>query len=143
MLDQNIDVGLGTDGVASNNNLDLLEEAKIGSYLQKVDKFDAALLDTNNMLNMLTSKGTKSLKLNNLGRLKKGHIADLILVDTNNSSRFFPHHNNLSNLFYSAQSTSVNTVIVNGNILMKNRKLLTIDEAKVFEEIDKRAKKLA
>ena len=92
---------------------------------------------------MLTINGAKALQLQKIGRLQEGFIADLNLIDINKSSRFFPHHNNLSNFFYSALSNCIDTVIINGKIIMKDRELLTIDETMVRNEIEKRATELA
>ena len=142
MIDKEIKVGLGTDGVASNNNLDLFEEAKIAGYLQKVDKKDPSLIDTNDLLRMLTVNGAKILGIDNLGSLKTDYIADLILLDINKSSYFYPHHNNLSNIFYSSNSNSVNTVIINGEVVLENGELLTLDQSKVFKEVEKRVDEL-
>ncbi|MGM0437258.1 MAG: amidohydrolase [Bacillota bacterium] len=142
MLDKGIRVGLGTDGVASNNNLDLFEEAKIAAYLQKVDKKDPSLINTKDLLKMLTINGAKILGLENLGRLKKNYIADLILLDIEESSYFYPHHNNLSNIFYSSNSNSVNTVIINGKVILEDGVLLTMEKDRVFKEVEKRANEL-
>ena len=143
MLKKNMNVGFGTDGAASNNNLDLIEDAKIGSYLQKVNNLDASLLNTDKLLKMLTINGAKALQLRQLGCLEEGYKADLNLIDINKSTRFYPHHNNLSNFFYSALSDCIDTVIINGKIIMKDRELLTIDESIVRKEIEKRAAELA
>ena len=142
MIDKGINVGLGTDGVASNNNLDLFEEAKIAAYLQKVDKKDPSLINTNDLLRMLTINGAKILKIDNLGKLKENYIADLVLLDINKSSYFYPHHNNLSNIFYSSNSNSVNTVIINGKIVLEEGNLLTMKENEIFQEVEKRAGEL-
>lgn len=142
MIDKDISVGLGTDGVASNNNLNLFEEAKMAAYLQKVDKRDASLINTNDLLQMLTVNGAKILGIEKLGKLKEEYIADLVLLDINESSYFYPHHNNLSNIFYSSNSNNVNTVIINGNVILEEGNLLTMDENKVLQEVEKRAKEL-
>lgn len=142
MINKGLTVGLGTDGVASNNNLDLFEEAKIAAYLQKVDKKDPALLNTQDLLRMLTVNGAKILGIDNLGKLKEDYIADLILLDIEKSSYFYPHHNNLSNIFYSSNSNSVNTVIINGKVILEDGDLLTMEEERVFKEVEKRSKEL-
>jgi len=142
LIDKGINVGLGTDGVASNNNLDLFEEAKIAAYLQKVDKKDPSLINTNDLLKMLTINGAKVLGIDNLGKLKEKYIADLVLLDINKSSYFYPHHNNLSNIFYSSNSNSVNTVIIDGKVVLEDGNLLTMEENKVFQEVERRASEL-
>jgi 5-methylthioadenosine/S-adenosylhomocysteine deaminase len=142
MIKKGINVGLGTDGVASNNRLDLIEEARIGSYLQKVRYMDPTVLNTHSILKMLTINGAKAIKIMNLGKIKKGYLADLILVDIKESSNYYPHHNNLSNLLYAGSGNDVDTVIVDGNILMEKRNLLTIDVEKIYYEIEKRVERL-
>jgi len=142
LIDKGINIGLGTDGVASNNNLDLFEEAKIAAYLQKVDKKDPSLINTNDLLKMLTINGAKVLGIDNLGKLKEKYIADLVLLDINKSSYFYPHHNNLSNIFYSSNSNSVNTVIIDGKVVLEDGNLLTMEENKVFQEVERRASEL-
>jgi len=142
LIDKGINIGLGTDGVASNNNLDLFEEAKIAAYLQKVDKKDPSLINTNDLLKMLTINGAKVLGIDNLGKLKEKYIADLVLLDINKSSYFYPHHNNLSNIFYSSNSNSVNTVIIDGKVVLEDDNLLTMEENKVFQEVERRASEL-
>ncbi|MFW6009414.1 MAG: amidohydrolase [archaeon] len=143
MLNRDILVSLATDGVSSNNNLNLFEEAKIAAYLQKVINKDPSLIDIYDLLEMLTINGAKALNIDNLGRIKNGYLADILLININDSSYFYPHHNNLSNLFYSANSPKIDTVIVNGKVLMKDNKLLNIDSNKVFYEIEKRALELS
>ena len=143
MIDKKINVSLGTDGVASNNNLNILEEAKAGSYLQKVNNLDASLIDTRELLKMLTINGAKALNLDNIGRLKKDFIADLVLINTKDDSYYYPHHNNLSNLLYSSTSNNADTVIIDGNIIYEDGDFRNIDKMEVFKEVDRRAKELS
>ncbi len=137
MYQAGINIGFGTDGVASNNNLDLIEEARIGSYLQKVTGLDPTVLNIYQLLEMLTLKGSKALLLNNNGLLKKDYLADVVLADITGSSYFYPHHNNLSNLFYAGNGRDIDTVIVNGQIIYNNKEFLTIDKERVYYEIEK------
>ncbi|MFW5998292.1 MAG: amidohydrolase [bacterium] len=137
MLKKGIKVGIGTDGTASNNNLDLIEEAKIGSYLQKANNLDPTLLDVKTMSKMLTINGARILHLENLGKLQPGFLADLILIDIKKDSVFYPHHNNLSNILYAANGNSVKTVLINGNVVMENKKITTINEQKVYREVER------
>jgi len=111
MLAYGIKVGIGTDGVASNNNLDLIEEARTGSYLQKVNDLDSTSLNTETLLEMLTKRGAEVLRLERLGQLKKGYLADIILVNLKEATFYYPHHNNLSNFFYAGTGRDVDTVI--------------------------------
>lgn len=136
LLEKSIPVSFGTDGVASNNNLDLIEEARIGSYLQKVNTSNPTVLDITTLLKMLTSNAAKALRINNIGKIKQGYLADIILIDVEGKSLYYPHHNNLSNVFYSGSGKDVNTVIINGKLVYQNNEFLTIDQEKVFYEVE-------
>lgn len=142
-LKNNINVALGTDGVSSNNSLDMLKEAKMASYLQKIKTEDPTAIDTTEILKLLTLNGAEALNLANLGRIKEGYKADLLLIDVQNDSFYTPHHNNLSNLFYAADSRSIDTVIIDGAIVMENKELKTLDQEKIYYEVEKRSQKIA
>jgi 5-methylthioadenosine/S-adenosylhomocysteine deaminase len=136
MLAYGIKVGIGTDGVASNNNLDLIEEARTGSYLQKVNDLDSTSLNTETLLEMLTKRGAEVLRLERLGQLKKGYLADIILVNLKEATFYYPHHNNLSNLFYAGTGRDVDTVIINGQIIMEEGQVLNIDQEKIYYMVE-------
>jgi len=138
-LANEINVSLGTDGVSSNNSLDMLKEAKMASYLQKLKYEDPTIIDTNNILEILTVNGAEALKLDNLGLIAEGKKADLQLIDIKSDTFYYPHHTNLSNLFYAADSRSIDTVIVDGKLLMENNELKTLDQEKIFYEAEKRS----
>lgn len=142
-LKNDINVGLGTDGVSSNNALDMLEEARMASYLQKVKTGDPTVMDVNQILDLITVNGAKALGYKNIAEIKEGYKADLLLIDINRDSFFIPHHNNLSNLFYAANSSSVDTVVIDGKVVMENRELKTLDQEKIYYEVEKRALKIA
>lgn len=142
-LKNEINVSLGTDGVSSNNSLDMLKEAKMASYLQKIKYEDPTTIDTEKILEILTINGAEALALNNVGRIKEGSKADLQLIDINSDTFYYPHHNNLSNLFYAADSRSIDTVIAAGRVLMEGNELKTIDQEKIYYEAEKRALKIA
>lgn len=136
-LKKGINVGFGTDGVSSNNNLDLIEEARIGSYLQKVDKLLPTAINLAELLDMLTVNGAKALAIDNLGRLKEGFIGDLILIDIKEKTYFYPRHNNLSNLFYAGSGQDVDTVIIDGALVYKDREFLTLDQEEIYYQVEK------
>lgn len=126
-------VSIGTDGTASNNNLDILEEMKITSLLQKVNTLDPSLLPAKEVYEMATINGAAAIGLEaDIGTIEVGKKADLALLDIK-TIRMTPFRNPMSHLVYSAQGGDVNTVICNGEVLMENKKLLTIDEAMVIE----------
>ena len=85
---------------------------------------------------MLTTNGAEILKLNNIGKIKEGFIADLILVNIKDNPVFYPGHNNLSNLIYAGRGYDVSTVIIDGNIVMEKGIIKTVAEREVYSKID-------
>lgn len=142
MLKRGINVGFGTDGTASNNNLDLIEEARMGSYLQKVNNCLPTALGLDDILKMLTINGAKALGLEDAGRIKEGYLADLVLVNIKESSYYYPHHNNLSNLFYAGNGRDVDTVIIDGSLVYKNKEFLTMDVEEIYYQVEKLRNKI-
>ncbi|RAP44402.1 amidohydrolase family protein [uncultured Methanosphaera sp.] len=127
-----INVGIGTDGVSSNNNLDMFSEMKLTALLQKVNTLDPKVLPAKETFDMATKNGAKALGVNS-GEIKEGKLADIILVNTN-VPHMTPVRNPLSNIIYSALGTDVDTVICDGKILMENKELKTINEKKVISD---------
>jgi 5-methylthioadenosine/S-adenosylhomocysteine deaminase len=119
MKQKGITVCLGMDGCASSNNLDMTEGMKLASLLQKAWRFDPTKLPEKEALDMATVNGAKTFEIN-AGLVKEGYLADLILIDLNQTS-FTPNHNTIANLVYAANGSTVDTLICNGKILMKNR----------------------
>jgi 5-methylthioadenosine/S-adenosylhomocysteine deaminase len=133
LLGKGVCVSLGTDGPASNNNMDLLEEMKITALLQKVKTMDPTVLTAQEVFNMATISGANSLGLENeIGSIEVGKKADIVLVNMK-TPQLTPFRNPISHLVYSANGGDVDTVICNGELLMKNRELLTLDEPSVLE----------
>lgn len=135
-----INVSLGTDGVSSNNNLDMFSEMKIAGLLQKVDTLNPKALPTRQTFNMATVNGAKALGIN-AGIIKEDKLADIILVDTL-TPHMVPLRNPLTNIVYSALGNDVDTVICDGKILMQNKQLTTINETEIIEDIQIAAKEL-
>lgn len=135
-LKEGINVCLGTDGASSNNNLDILKEARFASYIQKGVNEDPTALKVDEVLKMATVNGAKALGFQNLGQIKKGMYADIIVVDTNKCN-YYPKYNVKSALLYSGNSSDVETVIINGNMVMKNNEILTLDEEKILYDMEK------
>jgi 5-methylthioadenosine/S-adenosylhomocysteine deaminase len=143
MLKAGVKVGLGTDGAASNNNLDLLEEARLAALLHKLTHSDPTILPAEKVLFMATRGGAAALGLDDkIGQIKPGMKADLILLDMN-QPHLTPLHHVTSQIVYSARASDVRTVIVNGRILLREGQLLTIDEEAVMKECSRRANELA
>lgn len=133
MLEKNVNVCLGTDGAASNNNLDMFEEMKTASLLQKVSMKNSSALDAKTCLKIATENGAKALGINS-GVIESGNKADLILINLK-SPNLRPMHNPYSALIYSCHGENVDTVIVDGKVLMKNRET-NLDEEKIYEKIE-------
>jgi len=135
LLENDICVGIGTDGASSNNNLDLIEELKIASLLQKVSVLDPKVLTSDDALAMGTINGARALGLDDeIGSVEVGKKADLILIDTD-SANMIPDSTRLSsNIIYSANGFNVDTTICNGQILMENRKLTTLNEEEIYKK---------
>ena len=136
--DAGIIVSLGTDGCASSNNLDMLETMKTTALVQKGWRGDPTVMPLKELLSLATENAGKSLGIK-CGVVKEGYLADLSLVETN-SIAFTPNINFLANLIYSANSSCIDTVICDGKILMKDRKVEGEDE--ILKMVDKLYKKL-
>ena len=136
MLAAGLIVGLGTDGTSSNNNLDMLEEARLTAMLHKNNQSDPLVIPAKQALNLVTRQGALALGLSDVGEIKVGQKADLVLYDMN-KPYWYPRHDRTSLLVYAANSSDADTVIVNGKILMEHGNLLTIDEEKVYAEANK------
>lgn len=142
MIQQGITVGLGTDGAGSATSLDLFKEMKMAAGLQKVKSRDPAIIDAHTILKMATINGAEILGIaDQIGRIQVGKQADLILVNIE-QPHLVPHHDLVSLLVYSVVGHDVETTIVNGKIVMKNRELLTIDEERLLFEVKERAKRI-
>jgi 5-methylthioadenosine/S-adenosylhomocysteine deaminase len=127
MLRHGITVGIGTDGCASNNDLDMFREMDTAAKIHKVTLLDPTVMNAETVLKMATIDGAKVLGLDNLiGSIEAGKQADIILVDMN-QPHLTPLYNCYSQLVYAARGADVRTSIINGRIVMKERQLLTID----------------
>jgi 5-methylthioadenosine/S-adenosylhomocysteine deaminase len=136
MLDQGLNVGIGTDGPASNNDLDMFEETRLAAILAKGISGDPTALPARRALEMATRLGAAALHIGGLtGSLEPGKRADLAVVNLDtlhNSPKFTRDPNAIySQLVYTAHGNDVSDVMANGKWLMRDRKLLTIDEAEV------------
>jgi len=139
LMNLGLTVGIGTDGPASNNSLDMFESMKIAALLQKLHYHDPTVLPAETILKMATMDGAKALRLeNSIGSLEVGKEADLILVDLK-KAHLTPMHDPYANIVYSAHGSDVNTVIVHGKILMENRKVKTLKEDEVMKDAEKSA----
>ena len=142
LLRAGICVGLGTDGAASNNNLDMLEEIRLAALLQKVHTRDPMAIPAKQALELATINGAQALGLGKVtGVLAPGYHADITLFDMQ-APHWYPRHDRLSLLAYSASAGDVHTVLVDGRVLLANRRLTTIDEEKMLHEVQSRGMRL-
>lgn len=143
LIENDICVSIGTDGASSNNNLDLIEELKTASLLQKVSALDPKVLNSDEAIAMGTIKGAEALGLESeIGSIEVGKKADIVLIDTN-SANMVPDSSSLSsNIIYSANGSNVDTTICDGKILMENKKLTILDEEEIYAKARKAIKEL-
>ena len=134
MLEAGVRVGLGTDGAASNNDLDMWEEIRLAAFLQKVSRMDPEVMPAKTVLNMATRGGAEAIGLgDSIGSLEVGKRADIIQVSFDDV-HFIPTYDVISHLVYVADEQDVVSVVVDGKILMQDRQMLTIDTARVRKE---------
>ncbi len=134
-------VGLGTDGAGSATTLDMFEEMKAATWMQKLQYGDPTVLPAKEVLKMATIHGAKLLRLDHEIGLSPGKKAGLILINLN-KPHLTPLHQLESLLAYGVSGADVDTTIVNGKILMRNRKLLTIDEKVLLQDVQIRAERI-
>lgn len=140
-LSKGVVVGLGTDGSASNNNLNMFEEMGTGTKLQAL-KYGDKSLTAGQMLKMATIEGAKALGLSRkIGTIELGKKADLIAVNLQ-QPQFYPPHNLISHLIYSANGSEVSFTMCDGKILMQDYKLKTLNEEQIYEETLEASKKI-
>ncbi len=147
MLEIGLNVGIGTDGPASNNDLDMFEELRLASFLAKGSSGDPTALPARQTLAMATILGARAMHIGHItGSLEPGKSADLILVDhtpVHNSPRFRRDAlGAYSQVVYAAKATDVSDVMVNGRWLMRDHQLLTLQEAELLQEAAEYAKRI-
>jgi 5-methylthioadenosine/S-adenosylhomocysteine deaminase len=134
MIKAGVKVGLGTDGAASNNDLDMWETIRLTALIHKGTTLDPTTLPAKTVLRMATLGGAEALGLaDKIGAIKVGLQADLIQVDLT-ASHLTPLYDVISHLVYAAKAEDVDTVIVDGKVLMSKRKLLTVDPEQIRRE---------
>ena len=134
MLEAGVRIGIGTDGAASNNDLDLWEEMRLASFLQKVDRMDPEVMSATTVLTMATRGGAIAIGLgDDIGSLEVGKKADVIQVAFDDVHHV-PTYDVVSHLVFVTDEQDVASVVVDGKVLMKEGELLTIDTKKVATE---------
>jgi 5-methylthioadenosine/S-adenosylhomocysteine deaminase len=138
-----IPVGLATDGAVSNNTLDLFESLRLMTLMQKHEAMDSEVMPISEALDIATRGSAATLGLGDrIGTLAPGYQADLILVDTR-GAHWQPPHNLTAGLVYSARASDVDTVMVDGRVIMRERRLLTLDKERVLTEVASTMERLA
>jgi 5-methylthioadenosine/S-adenosylhomocysteine deaminase len=131
-LKMGIDVGLGTDGAASNNNLDMFEDLKITALLHKVSSHDPSAMPAQTALEMVTIGGARVLSLDNeIGSIEVGKKADMIMVDLNKPN-LTPLTHPISHLVYSTRGSDVSDSIIDGKIVMEDYRVKSLDDGKIM-----------
>jgi len=142
-LSAGITVGLGTDGTASNNNLDMLQEMDMTAKLHKVHRLDPTVMDAETVVRMATCEGARCLGMDSkIGSLEVGKKADIVLIDCD-APHLTPMYNEYSHLTYVANGADVDTVIINGNVVLDKRVLTTIDIGTVMENVRSIAQRIS
>jgi cytosine/adenosine deaminase-related metal-dependent hydrolase len=142
MIRAGVNVSLGCDGGPSNNCYDMIREMKTASLLSKVRLLDPQVIDAEIALEMATINGARALGLEKeIGSIEKGKKADLILVKLR-APHLVPTFNPISNLIYAAEGSDVETVLIDGRIIMQDRIVKTFDESTILQQARERAQKL-
>jgi len=138
MIEMEINVCLGTDGAASNNTYNMFQEMKFASLCQKIKYMRADAIKAEDVFKMATVNGYKAYSLDG-GEIKEGALADIAILER--SEKFYPSYNPLHSIVYSASGEEVRHLIIDGNIVMEDRVILTVDEEKVKDKVEKLSSK--
>ncbi len=134
LLKRGVCTGLGTDGCSSNNNLDLFAEMDMAAKLHKASRLDPTVMDAATVLRMATIDGARALGLDHLtGSIEPGKKADIVVVDTR-KPHLTPMYHPASHLVYAVGGSDVSATVVNGRVLMKDRRLLHMDLEKIMAD---------
>jgi len=142
LLSRGVPVSLGTDGAASNNSLDMLEEMKFAALLHKAAAEDPTVVPARSALEMATINGARALgRSDEIGSLEAGKKADLIIIDMDRP-HLTPVHDAESQVVYAANGNDVETVMVEGKTLMSGGEVLSLEEEKILEKSREASEKL-
>ena len=135
LIKAGVPVGLGTDGCASNNNLDLFHEMDMVAKLHKVETYDLTTMDARSVVEMATIGGARAIGLGrHIGSLAVGKRADVIIIDTR-TPHLTPMYHPESHIVYAAKSSDVRDVVVDGRVLVRNRNVLSLDVEKIMLKV--------
>jgi 5-methylthioadenosine/S-adenosylhomocysteine deaminase len=142
LRENGITVGLGTDGIGSTTTMDMFEEMKTAAYLQNVSTKEPGVMSAYDILKMATIDGAKVLGMEDqIGTLEPGKKADMIFIKTD-KIHMCPANDVCYNLVYSSNGADVESVMIDGKIIMQNRKMINLDEKQVMRQVKKIAKRL-
>ena len=136
-----VNVTLGTDGASSNNNLSILNEMRLTSLIYKGLSMDPTAMNAKQVISLATSNGARAICRKDLGEIKEGMTADIVLINTDSPS-VAPATEPDAALVYSASGADVDTVICNGRVLMNGREVLSADEERAVFEVKRIAEKI-
>ena len=142
MLDRGINVALGTDGAASNNNLNMFEEMHLAAIIHNGYRRDAVIMKPEQVLKMATVNGAKLQGRDDTGCLEVGKKADIIAIDFRDKPHLYPSFEPMAMLVYSAQASDVCMTMVDGNILYEDGRFLTLDREAVLRNAKAAVKRL-
>ena len=147
MIELGINVGIGTDGPASNNDLDMFEEMRLASFIAKGSSGDPTVLPATTILKMATCMGADALHMGDIiGSIEPGKRADIILIDLNDvhsSPRFYRNPDSTyARIVYSAKANDVTDVMINGNFVMRDKELLTLNTPELIQHSQDYARKI-
>lgn len=138
MLEAGVNVSIGCDGGPSNNTYDMIRDLRMVSYLANLRQEDPTVVPAETVLEMATINGAKAMRIDDqVGSIEVGKRADFILIDMD-KPHLTPAPDPVSTIVYAAQGSDVDTVVIDGQIVMKNREVLTLDEASVLSEARRR-----
>lgn len=141
-LKAGVKVGIGTDGVASNNDLDLFDEVRTAAFLHKLTCKNPTVLDAQTALELITIGGARVLGLDDkVGSLEVGKRADIIILDMD-QPHAHPVYNIYSLIIYSLRGSDVETVMVDGKLMVQNRKLVTLDLDRLYDKVELLARQI-
>ncbi|MGI5888174.1 MAG: amidohydrolase family protein [Oscillospiraceae bacterium] len=134
MLKRGINVAMGCDGEASSSTRDMIREGRAGSYLQKAVTLDPTVMDAGTTLKIMTVNGAKALGYDDLGVLREGALADMILVNTDDDVSLVNPDFRVGNFLYAGDGHAVDTVFCNGKLMVRNKKIQGFDEEALIEK---------
>lgn len=144
LIDMGVNITIGADGAPCNNNLDIFQEMKCAALIQKARLLSPTVMPAYKVFELVTINGAKAMQMEDkLGSIEKGKLADIVIMDLNKLHNNPCANTNIySQLVYSAQACDVDTTIVDGKILMLNRRLITLNEQSVINESNRIIKKI-